>query len=111
MALKLFSQRWRMSDGVSRIGAFVLAVASHLACGTSSNAPTGVPARLFSCGDASCSSASQYCGHTVGGAPPGVDFEICEPLSSGQAVCAKSPGNGCECEEDAGALYVRCDVP
>ena len=49
--------------------------------------------------------------HTVGGVPPGVDFEISEPLGSGQAVCTMSPGNGCECEEDAGALYVRCDVP
>ena len=67
---------------------------------------------LFACGDASCSAATQYCRHTVGGAPPGIDTQACEPLDQGQSTCAPdAPFEGCQCTGDAGGLYVRCDVP
>jgi hypothetical protein len=67
---------------------------------------------LFACGDASCSPASQYCRHTVGGSPPGIDTQLCEPLDQGQSICAPdAPNGGCQCSDDAGGLYVRCDVP
>lgn len=66
----------------------------------------------FACGDASCDVASQYCRHTAGGAPPGVDTLGCQPLGEGQAICAPdAPNGGCQCTGDAGALYVQCDVP
>lgn len=108
MAVKLLS--WRHRKALALL-CLVVGATSLLACGSSSNTSDGGTARIFACGDASCSSASQACRHTVGGAPPGVDLESCEALSAGQADCAKTPGNGCACEEDAGALYVQCDVP
>jgi hypothetical protein len=81
-----------------------------LACGDAScQADSGA---LFACGDASCASESEYCKHTSGGAPPGVDFETCEPLPDGQSICSvDAAGSGCTCDEDAGGIYVTCNVP
>ena len=77
-----------------------------------SDADTSDGGPLFACGDASCSSASQYCRRTVGGVPPGIDTQACEPLDQGQSTCAPdAPFEGCQCTTDAGGLYVRCDVP
>jgi hypothetical protein len=67
---------------------------------------------VFACGDASCAVASQYCRLTGVDAGPGAEDLACGPLDQGQSICAPDgASSACGCSQDAGGLYVRCDLP
>jgi hypothetical protein len=65
------------------------------------------------CGDAEYNANVQYCGHALGGPPPGVDNYACEALPSGchACTCLNYEANGCQCSSDAGRVFVQCEFP
>ena len=72
------------------------------------------------CGDITCA-GDQYCVHSIGGAPPGVDFYSCEALPAAcldlptvpTCACLADEPCGWECQQDAatGAFLVTCALP